>query len=172
MSDDDNKKLSEADAKLQREIREGRKFSLEEAIGRMAGPGAMKGESPITRLQQAEIQISAWLSDHLLDAGGGLEVVLHRDVRESELLLNNLDQPLVALRGYCQRVLDSSYLLQELVRNADIEWARTMDERPLFETQGAPSHPDDPYTFDSVRKTLSGLIKQLDVPTRMSPLSS
>jgi len=34
---------------LEREIRQGRKFSLEEAIGRLAGPGAMKGESPIAR---------------------------------------------------------------------------------------------------------------------------
>ena len=58
MSDDKQpKQRSEADAELEREIREGRKFTLEEAIARMAGPGAMKGESPITRKQQAEIEI-------------------------------------------------------------------------------------------------------------------
>ena len=37
MADDPNKQRSEADSKLEREIREGRKFTLAEAIGRMAG---------------------------------------------------------------------------------------------------------------------------------------
>ena len=47
MSDDQDAGRSEADDALEREIRNSRKFTLEEAIGRMAGPGAMKGESPI-----------------------------------------------------------------------------------------------------------------------------
>ena len=39
MSDDKQpKQRSKADAELEREIREGRKFTLEEAIARMAGP--------------------------------------------------------------------------------------------------------------------------------------
>ena len=50
MSDDLDKQPSEADAELEREILKGRKFNLAEAIGRMAGPGAMKGESPVPRL--------------------------------------------------------------------------------------------------------------------------
>jgi hypothetical protein len=49
MSDNKDKQHSEADAELEREIRKERKFTLTEAIGRMAGPGAMKGESPVTR---------------------------------------------------------------------------------------------------------------------------
>ena len=53
MSDHPDKQRSEADAELEREIRKGRKFTLAEAIGRLAGPGAMKGESPIARMQQA-----------------------------------------------------------------------------------------------------------------------
>src|SRR4051812_46239252 len=43
MNDDPPKRRSKADADLEREIRADRTFSLEEAIGRMAGPGAMKG---------------------------------------------------------------------------------------------------------------------------------
>ena len=46
-------KQSEADAELEREIRKGRKVTLAEAIGWMAGPGAMKGVSPVARQQQA-----------------------------------------------------------------------------------------------------------------------
>ena len=107
MSDNQDRQRSEADAELEREIRKGRKFTLEEAIGRLAGPGAMKGESPVARLQQAEIEIASWLRSHLLDAGGALRVVLHRDVKGSDLLLNDFDRPLVVLAGYCQRVLES-----------------------------------------------------------------
>lgn len=161
MSENQRPQPSSADAELQRECLEGRKFTLEEAIARMAGPGAMKGESPVTRLRQAEIEIGSWLSTHLRDAGGTLEVVLHRQVNQSELLLNNFDQPLVVLAGYCRQVLDSDYLLAELVREADVEWGRLMGERPHFETKNAAHHPDDPYTVASVRNTLSGLLKQL-----------
>jgi hypothetical protein len=163
MSDNESKQPSDADAELEREVREGRKFTLEEAIGRMVGPGGMKGESPVTRLQQADFEIFSWLRSNLAD-GGGLGIVLHRDVKESELLLKNLDQPpLVVLALFCQRVLDSDYLLSELVRNADVEWGRTLGERPHFEREGSPPHPEDPYTAESVRKTLSELLKQLTV---------
>jgi hypothetical protein len=163
MSNNRDTQRSEADAKLEREIREGRKFTLAEAIGRLAGPGAMKGESPVARLQQAEIEIASWLESHLTDAGGALQVVLHRQVKGSELLLDNFDEPLLVLAGYCRRVLDSDYLLEELVRDADIEWGRVMGERPYFEKEGSPRHPDDPYTVESVRIALSELLKQLAV---------
>ena len=152
---------SEADAELEREILTGRKPTLAEAIGRLAGPGAMKGESPVTRMQQAEVEIGTWLRGHLTDGGGALEVVLLRYVAGSEVLLNNFDQPLVVLANCCQRLLDSDYLLKELVRDADIEWGRVMGERPYFETEGSSPDPDDPYTVERVRKSLSGLVEQL-----------
>ena len=163
MNDHQDTQRSEADAELEREIREGRKFALEEAIGRLAGPGAMKGESPVARMQQAEIEIESWLRSHLTDAGASLEVVLHRRIKGSELLLNNFDQPLVVLANYCQRVLSSDYLLKEVVRDADVEWGRVMGERPYFEKEGSPRNPEDPYTADSVRNALSELLKQLTV---------
>jgi hypothetical protein len=65
------------------------------------------------------------------------------------------------LAGYCQQVLDSDFLLKELVRDADIEWRREMGERTYFEKEGAPQHPDDSYTVESVRSALSGVLKQL-----------
>jgi len=61
MSDNQDTQVSESDAELEREIRQERKFTFAEAIGRLAGPGAMKGESPVTRLQQAEAQLESWL---------------------------------------------------------------------------------------------------------------
>ena len=163
MSEQQDKHRSEADAALEREIRQGRKFTLEEAIGRLAGPGAMKGASPITPLQQADIKVGSWLDSHLVDACGSLRVVLHRRVKGSELLLNNFDQPLVVLASYCQQVLRSDYLLTEVVRDADVEWGRVMGERPYFEKEGSPRHPEDPYTIESVRNALSELLTQLAV---------
>ena len=47
MSEDPKRRHSEADIELEREIRRDRKFALSEAIGRSAGPGAMKGASPV-----------------------------------------------------------------------------------------------------------------------------
>jgi hypothetical protein len=161
MSDDPKTQRSDADAELEREIRKERKFTLSEAIGRMAGPGAMKGESPIPRMQQAGAEIEGWLRRHLADAGGALQVVLLRRVNESELLLKNFEQPLVVLAGCCQRILGSEHLLKELVRDADIEWGRVFGERPHFEKEGTPADADDPYTVDSVRKTLASLLEQL-----------
>ena len=58
-----------------RQIRADRKFTLEEAIGRLAGPGAMKGASPISRMQQAEAEIGEYLNGHLVDCAGALSTV-------------------------------------------------------------------------------------------------
>ena len=136
MSDDQDKQRSEADAELEREIRQGRKFPAREAMARMAGPGAMKGDSPVSRVQQAETEIGTWLRSNLADSAGALQALLHRQLKESALLLDNLDQPLVALADYCQRVLASDHHLKELVREADVEWGRRMDERPHFNREG------------------------------------
>jgi hypothetical protein len=127
----------------------------------MAGPGAMKGGSPVPQEQQAEVEIENWLNRHVSAGNGELQAVLLRHVKGSELLLNSFDQPLVVLAAFCQKVLDSDYLLRELVREADVEWGRVQGERPYFEREGAPPDPGDPYTFESVRMTLAGLIEQL-----------
>jgi len=161
MSADQPQRPFVTDTDLEREIRDQRKFSLAEAIGRLAGPGMMKGVSPVTRKQQAEAEIEAYLNRHLSCAAGILPVVLFRHVRESELLLNNLDQPLIVLASYVQQVLDSDYRLKELVREADVEWGRTFGERPYFEKVGCPPHPDDAYTIESVRISLSQLFERL-----------
>jgi hypothetical protein len=161
MCNEQPKHPSDADADLEREIRKERKFSLAEAIGRLAGPGMMKGVSPVTRQQQSEVEIEGYLERHMIDAAEILPGVLLRRIKGSELLLNNLDQPLFVLASYIRRVLDSEYLLEELVREADIEWGRTLGERPFFEKEGCPPHPDDPYTIHSVRLTLSRLIEKL-----------
>jgi hypothetical protein len=153
---------SGADSELEQEICQGRKFTPKEAMARMAGPGAMKGASPVSRVQQAETEVGSWLRGHITDSAGGLPVVLHRQLKGSKLLLDNLDQPLIAVAEYCRHVLASDSRLKELVREADVEWGRAMDERPYFEREGSAPNPDDPYTVESVGKALGEALKQLD----------
>ena len=147
---------------LERQIRRERKFSLQEAIGRLAGPGMMKGTSPVTCKKQAEAEIQDYLSRYLADAEGALAPVLLRQISQSELLLNNLDQPRAVLAAYLRQTLDSPYFLNELVREADVEWGRIYGERPYFTApQQAQPDPDDPYTSESVRAKLTELLDSL-----------
>ena len=162
MDKDRDQQRVDAEAELEREIREARKFTPKEALARLAGPGAMKGASPISRVQQAEIEIGTWLRSHLTDPAGMLQLVVHRHLKGSDGLLSNPDQPLTALTRFCRHVLNSDLLLKELVREADVEWGRSMEERPYFEREGVPHHPSDPYTPDSVRKALDEVLGQLE----------
>jgi hypothetical protein len=165
MGDDRDKRRTNADAELECQIRQERKFTAKEAMARMIGPGAMKGGSPISQVQEAEIEIGVWLRNNLTDPPGALQALLHRQLKGSVLLLDNLDQPLLALARYCEQVLATNHRLEELVREADVEWGRRMDERPHFNREGSPPHPDDPYTNDSVRAALSAILTQISGAT-------
>lgn len=65
------------------------------------------------------------------------------------------------LATYVQTVLDSQTLLKDLVREADVEWAKMMGERPVFEQEGTAPQTADPYTLESVRTGLSGFMMKL-----------
>ena len=153
MSKNPDTNSADRDAEIEREIRTNRKFSLSEAIGRIAGGDFMKGGSPVTRKRQAELQIDEYLRRHLVDSGGVLRSVLFRQLGES-LLTGDYDQPLAALAEYIRRILTSEALLEEFVREADAEWGRVHSERPYFQMPSRPPHRDDPYTIDSVRLAL------------------
>ena len=129
---DDARRQSEADADLEREIRLGRTFNARNLMAHVAGPGAMKGASPVSAVQQAETEIGTWLGNNLEDIDGALKVVLRRQLNGSALLLTNLEQPLIALAQYCRSLLAADYLLKDVVSQADVEWGRAMDERPYF----------------------------------------
>jgi len=162
MNDEPEDRQSAADDAIEREIREGRKLTAKDLMARLAGPGAMKGASPVSPVQQAETEIGNWLGTHLRDDCGSLRVALHRNIKGSELLLERIDRPLVALAGYLRGILASDTLLKEIVREADVEWGRVMDERPHFERQGMPD-ADDPYTVNGVRQALADALQLLPV---------
>jgi hypothetical protein len=150
-----------SNAETEEEIRLRRKFTTTEAIARLAGPGAMKGASPVSPKRQAEAAISCWIRDHVTDGAGALHLVLQRHVNESALLLDNFEEPLIALEAYCRRCLTSEAHLKALVHDADVEWGRRMDERPFFDRDGTAPSADDPYSAASVRETLEKMVALL-----------
>jgi len=160
MTDDPDRKSTEADEALEREIRSKRTFSLNDAIGRLSGGDFMKGGTPVSRQRQAELEVEEYLRRHLPDSEGVLKNVVLRDLGES-LLASDYDQPLVTLAEYTRTLLASEQLLEDVVRNADIEWGRVQGERPYFQKPGRPADPDDPYTVDSIRAALVRLLDTL-----------
>jgi len=160
MSEKPDKNSADRNAEIEREIRTNRKFSLNEAIGQIAGGDIMKGASPVTRKRQAELEIDEYLRLYLVDSGSALRSVLVRHLGES-LLDRDYDQPLAVLAEYIRRILKSEPLLTEFVRDTDVEWGRVQDERPYFQMPGQPPHREDPYTLDSVRLALSQLGERL-----------
>jgi hypothetical protein len=161
VSGESNKASSETESDIEREARQGRQFTMQEALARMAGPGAMKGASPVSRQKQAEIEIDTWLRAHVTAPAGALRLVLRRHLAGSAALLQDVEHPLAVLESFFRRILESEPLLNEIVRESDFEWGRQMDERPHFNAPNSPPHADDPYTADSVRAALSKAIGEL-----------
>ena len=160
MSEKPDARPADSNEEIEREIRANRKFSLNEAIGQLAGGGFMKGGTPVSRKRQAELEIDEYLRRQLADPGGVLRSVLLRRLAEG-LLNHDYDQPRRVLAEYIRRVVTSAHLLEELVRETDAEWGRMHGERPHFDVPGQPPHRDDSYTIDSVRLALAQLGEQL-----------
>ena len=68
MHQDPDKQQSVADDEIEREVRQGRKVTAKDVMARMAGPGALKGASPVSPVQQAETEIANWLRVHAASA--------------------------------------------------------------------------------------------------------
>ena len=140
----------------------GRKFSLTEAIARLAGGGLLKGDSPVPGKRQAEFKVEQYLEQNLIDSAGALETVLLRRVRDSEIFLTRgHEKPLTTFAVMTEHLLNSEKLLRDFVAEVDREWGRFYRERPRLERPGVEPEEDDPYTVSSVRSTLTGLLDKL-----------
>lgn len=165
MPDNAPQQSVDADQSVERELRElrqNRKFSLEQALGELAGPGMLKGVSPVARREQSVAEIEDYLQQQSLGAAPSLLSALARQVTASELFLQHFERPFAVLATIAERLLESDFQLRELVREADVEWGRTYGERPYFERPGRPPHPDDPITIESTREFLLRLLRQLE----------
>ncbi|MEN8006768.1 MAG: hypothetical protein ABFS42_07105 [Candidatus Krumholzibacteriota bacterium] len=143
------------------EIRRERKFTLAEAVGREAA-GSLSGASPVARAEQILLEIKQLLEARLADPSGTLVItILARLKLDPSLLARHFDRPIGALEEFLNVTLGSESLLTSLVRDTDARWGRDYSERPHFETEGKPSHPDDPYTRAAVRNLLEDLLESL-----------
>jgi hypothetical protein len=162
MGSEDTPDREAEDIDLQHDMLWGRKFSLTEAISRLAGGGLLKGDSPVPGKKQAEFKVERYLEQHLIDSAGALEAVLLRRVRNSEIFLQRgHEKPLTTLAVMTEHILRSEQLLQDFVTEVDREWGRMFRELPHLQKPGEPPTEDDPYTFQSVRETLTKLVQQL-----------
>lgn len=152
---------------IQQELRLSRPFTLADAIGQEAG-SFMKGESPIPRLVQAKHGARQALKESLIDGPGALHRVLEQWLCDDETRLSQHSQnPTEAVKDLLEAVLRSPETFYELVRQADVTWGQIYDCRPYFQQPGQPPHPDDEYTHESVRETLSNCLQSLNNPPQV-----
>ena len=157
----DPKKPESGSESTESRIRRDRKFTLAEAVGREAA-GAMSGASPVARAEQVLLEIEHTLESRLEDSSGSLtRTILARLKINPPLLARHFDRPVGALEEFLGATLGSDSLLISLVRDTDARWGRDYEERPHFETEGNPPHPDDPYTRAGVRDLLQDLLDNL-----------
>jgi hypothetical protein len=150
------------DLELQKDILQGREFSLAELIGREGG-GFLKGESPVPKMVQVKTEINLFINNNLSDLSGALQAVLHNWVNASDDKISSYqDQPLTALLLIIDEILNNNNLLYELVKQVDLKWGQMNQERPYFQQPGQMPHPDDEYTHESVKKQLINLLEKIN----------
>lgn len=157
-----DKKIPQKGPTIEEEIRRGRKFDLSEAVGRQAA-GALKGASPIPKWRQVLGDIQMLLDSLLHDPEGSLNESILDHLKTTLPVADDPRKPAEeALTDYLRQILGSPSALADLVRRADVHWGRQYGEKPYFHKEGEPPHPDDPYTLESVARTLENLLHQLD----------
>lgn len=148
---------NEETQEIEREIRQGRQFTLADVIAKEGG-NFLKGESPIPKLQQLKNEINLFIAQNLLDTQGSLQCVLQTWVKAEESLISkHLTSPLTALEEMLTNWIDNEYLLYDLVMQVDRKWGEMNGEKPHFQKPGQPPHPDDEYTHESVKIQLINL---------------
>lgn len=146
------------DRRIEQEIRAQRQASLADALAGQDNGSHLKGASPTPVLKRAMLEIDQWLSRHFLDNEGSLmAVTLRRLQQRPEHLEAGLGTPAVTVAAWLDIVLANDSVLEDLVREVDMEWGRRNQERPFFERPGQEPHPDDPYTRAGVRQQLADL---------------
>lgn len=158
----------ELEAEAKREL--GRRAAEEKSVPVRFEGGL--GGSPVPPIEQLRAAAVVLIHEVLPDNDGALRKVFEQDLRSDDHLLGALTgglpiwtpvelrtRLLEALATLAKRTLSSDAALQEFTRRIDAVWGQLLGERPHFETPGQAPHPDDPYTFTSVRAALEALIR-------------
>lgn len=132
------------------------RFSMDQALLHSAGGGLLTSRDQISPYERARLELRALLNRQLHDA------VLEKALDDwidlyRQPIEEHVDAPAVGLLNLLEQTLRSDGLFVEFVRMVDVRHGQIMQERPIFQQPGDPPHPDDPHTFDSVRKTLEKL---------------
>lgn len=146
----------EQDRLIEREARAAMHLSMEQAILLSAGGGLMKGGTPVSPYQQAHHQIMVFLDREIQDSlmEKALDDWVHSHRQQLEKRLKN---PIQGLLDIIDHTLEHEGAFVEFVRMVDVHYGKTMKERPHFQRPGEPPHPEDPYTFETVRRSLNEL---------------
>ena len=146
------------DDDIRAELRRERKFSLAAAIGEEGG-GFFAGGTTVLPTEEVAHTVSVYLDSNLNDSMGVLRMVLVRRISDDIALLDaNVHHPLGAIVHVVEYLLACDTRLYGFVRRVDAEYGRMMSERPIFQRPGAPEDPEDAYTHQSVRASLTQLL--------------
>lgn len=156
MSDRDQNKHREGDESLLREAWTDARFSMDGALLQASGGGLLSGSDQVSALELARREIRGLLRQQLRDTV--LEKALEAwiDLHQQQFE-RHVQTPVTGLLHLLEQTLQREGLFVEFVRTVDVHYGQIMQERPRFQQPGDPPHPDDPHTFDSVRKTLEKL---------------
>jgi hypothetical protein len=150
-----------SEEEIETEVQSQQKFSVAGAIGR-AGKGILKGASPVSQQDQAIKLLESWVDQNSSDPSGALKSLLRQKIRSSRSIVEqHRERPKEALVIVIQEILSTEFLLREFVRQVDVKWGELFQERPYFQKEGQEPHPNDEYTFDSVRVELNQMLSKL-----------
>lgn len=135
-------------------------MQMEDLVKRM-GEGMMTGGSPTSLRTQALATLDTFLHTNSRDPWACLNPILLRWAEQDESLALNYANPLVALKHTVAGILERKESLYEFVRQVDVQYAQTHQEKPIFQQPGDTPHPDDEYTHESVEKDLQALLEKL-----------
>ena len=159
----DRAKDSEELAKLSREIRGQRKFSIAEAIGREGG-SFLQGESAIPRPLRAAAEVNRFIGDRASDPAGALATTLQTWASDDIRLSRQLDTPLVALAQIVESLLSEPTTFCEFARQVAIAHAQMTGDRPYFHPLNGLPHPaaaEAKVTHEAIKTELTALYQRL-----------
>ena len=144
---------------IQAEVRQGRRFSIAEMIGREGGT-LLRGQDSIPRPMRAIAALNHFLDIHLSDPEGALKPVLQRWLAEDSRFSQNLDLPLLAMAEVLEQMAQPPELY-EFARQVNVHWGQMYGDRPRFQRPGQPPHPEAAYSHESIETLLNELQTQL-----------
>jgi hypothetical protein len=112
---------------------------------------------------QIKNELKLFISQNLHDLSGSLQAVLQLSVDQAdEAISRHLEQPLLVLQVLVEQSLTQPETFYELVKQVDCKYGQMYEERPHFQCPGAPAHPDDEYSHESVRVQLTHLLERIE----------